>query len=81
MKKKIFSCKSVIHRSIPLDNLNYYNLIIFCLSICYYSFFRVVLLLRRKSSDGLTTIGPAYLSKTTFTPLQIFLRREVTKKG
>ncbi len=28
MKKKIFSCKSVIHRSIPLNNLNYYNLII-----------------------------------------------------
>ncbi len=33
MKKKIFSCKSVIHRSIPLNNLNYYNLIISCLSI------------------------------------------------
>ncbi len=28
MKKKIFSCKSMIHRSIPLNNLNYYNLII-----------------------------------------------------
>lgn len=39
MKKKIFSCKSMIHRSIPLNNLNYYNLIISCLSICYYSFF------------------------------------------
>lgn len=39
MKKKIFSYKSMIHRSIPLNNLNYYNLIISCLSICYYSFF------------------------------------------
>ncbi len=39
MKKRIFNCKSVIYRFILLNKLNYCGLIIFCLSICYYSFF------------------------------------------
>lgn len=51
MKKKIFSCKSVIHRSIPLNNLNYYNLIISCLSICYYSFFSCGTSLTERSNE------------------------------